>query len=249
MSATTKVKTMCGRINGYFTRYSPMPENILLNQDIAHSAFRYCPSWSYTLFKTHLNPWKENIEIIKKNNVKKVVVTYRDLRDVVVARYYRLLNFPKKKNESFYVEENRQYKNLNKSDAINDCIDVVSDKYTKWIFGWLEISSKEKDFILLSKFEDLVTKPKQEFKRILDFYEINLEDPVIDSIVDETRGKKNMRKNIEDSKILPWALSSNFRSGKIGNWKYEFDKSNIKRFKELAGESLIKLEYEKDLNW
>ena len=58
-----------------------------------------------------------------------------------------------------------------------------------------------------------------------------------------------MRKNIEDSKILPWALSSNFRSGKIGNWKYEFDKSNIKRFKELAGESLIKLEYEKDLNW
>ena len=98
-----------------------------------------------------------------------------------------------KKNESFYVEENRQYKNLNKSDAINDCIDVVSDKYTKWIFGWLEISSKEKDFILLSKFEDLVTKPKQEFKRILDFYEINLEDPIITLLLMK-HVVKNMRK-------------------------------------------------------
>ena len=56
MSATTKVKNMCGMIPGYFTRYSPMPYNIRVNQDMSNSAFRYTPNWSYTLFKTHLNP-------------------------------------------------------------------------------------------------------------------------------------------------------------------------------------------------
>ena len=249
MSATTKIKNMCGRIDGYFTRHNPTPETIWLKQDISDSAFTYCPSWAYTLFKTHLNPWQQNIEVIKRNNVKKVVVSYRDLRDVVVARYYRLLSFPKKKNEPHYVEENKQYKNISKKDAINDCIDKVANSYTKWIYGWLDIASKDENFVLFCKFENLISDPKTEFKRILDFYEISLKDSTIDSIVQATEGKKNMKTNIGEAKILPWAFSSNFRSGKIGNWKEEFDQTNISKFKELAGESLIRLKYEKDLNW
>ena len=97
MSATTRVKNMCGLIPGYFTRYSPTPFEVAVNQNISKSTFRYCPSWSYTLFKTHLNPTKTNIDILKKNNVKKIIVPYRDLRDVVLSRYHRLLKFPKKK--------------------------------------------------------------------------------------------------------------------------------------------------------
>ena len=236
-------------INGYFTRYTPMPEKIMYNQDITDSAFRYCPKWSYSLFKTHLNPYEENINIIKKNNVKKVVVSYRDLRDVVLARYYRLLNFPKKIEEPGYLEENKQYKNIKKTDAINDCIEVVSKDFVKWINGWFDISSKEKNFVLFCKFEDLILNPKNEFQRILNFYEIKLSDNKIDHIVESTIGRKNMEKNLNEAKFLPWALSSNFRSGKIGGWKTEFDQSNIKKFKLLAGDSLIQLKYEKDMNW
>ena len=54
---------------------------------------------------------------------------------------------------------------------------------------------------------------------------------------------------MNEAKFLPAAFSSNFRSGKIGGWKEEFSKDNIAKFKELAGESLIKLKYEKDINW
>ncbi len=249
MSATTKIKNMCGRINGYFTRNTPVPENIALNQDITDSAFINCPSWSYTLFKTHLNPWEKNLLIIKRNNVKKVIVSYRDLRDVVVARYYRLLSFPKKINEPHYVEEKKQYKNISKTEAINDCIEKISNEYVNWIYGWLDVSAKQKDFILLCKFENLIKDPKTEFKKILDFYEIDLADSTINSIVKATKGKKNMKKNINEAKVLPWALSSNFRSGKIGNWKDEFDSENISKFKNMCGKSLIRLGYEKDLNW
>ena len=55
MSATTKVKNMCGFIPGYFTRYSPTPYEIAVQQDISDKTFKYCPKWSHTLFKTHLN--------------------------------------------------------------------------------------------------------------------------------------------------------------------------------------------------
>lgn len=248
MSATTKIKNMCARINGYFTRSTPMPLEIMFKQNIADSAFKNCPSWSYSLFKTHLNPLEENIKIIKRNNVKKIIVSYRDLRDVVVARYYRLLKFPKKSYALNYENEISHYKDMTKTEAINDCIEKVP-YFVKWIEGWFDISSKEKDFILFCKFEDLITQPKEEFKKILDFYEINLGNSTIDHIVNSTEGKKNMEENFEEAKLLPWGMSSNFRSGKIGSWKNEFDQNNIKKFKTLAGESLIKLNYEKNMNW
>ena len=163
MSASTKVKNMCGLIPGYFSRYTPIPYHIDINQGITSSAFRYCPSWSYSMFKTHLNPNLEYIDIIKKNNVKKVVVTYRDLRDVAIARYHRLMKFPKKKGDPNYVE----YDKMEKSDAINHSIEVVAKDFIKWVNGWIEISKNNDNFVLLIKFEDLIKNTEVEFSKIL----------------------------------------------------------------------------------
>ena len=245
MSATTKVKNMCGMIPGYFSRYSPIPYHIDVKQDITDSAFKYCPSWSYSLYKSHLNPSKENIDVIKRNNVKKVVVTYRDLRDVVIARYHRLIKFPKRKGDPNYVDYNK----MKKSDAINHSIEVVSKDFTKWISGWLEIKKEDNNYVLLIKFEDLIMNSEVEFCKILKFYEINLDKKLIQKIVKNTKGKKNMITNLNDSRILPWAISSNFRSGKIGNWKNEFNAENKLNAKKLLGDSLIKLGYENNLDW
>lgn len=245
MSATTKVKNMCGMIPGYFTRYSPMPYKIAVNQDISNSAFRYTPRWSYTLFKTHLNPNDENLKIIKRNGVKKVVVTYRDLRDVALSRYHRLIKFPKKKGDPYFCE----YHLMEKSDALNHSIKVVSEDFIEWINGWKKKANEEKDFVLFIKFENLVKDPKVEFSKILDFYEIKINEKLISHICKDTEGKKDMISNMNESRILPWAMSSNFRSGQIGNWKKEFTEENLNNAKKLLGKGLIELEYENDLNW
>ena len=245
MSATTKVKNMCGMIPGYFTRYSPMPYKIAVNQDISNSAFRYTPKWSYTLFKTHLNPSDENLEIIKRNGVKKVVVTYRDLRDVALSRYHRLVKFPKKKGDPYFCE----YHLMKKSDAINDSINVVSEDFVGWIKGWKKKANKDKDFVLFVKFENLIKNPKDEFIKILNFYKIKLNEKLILHICRDTEGKKDMVSNMNESELLPWALSSNFRSGKIGNWRNEFTEENVINAKRLLGKSLIELKYEDSLNW
>ena len=245
MSATTKVKNMCGMIPGYFTRYTPIPYRIAVKLDITNSAFRYTPSWSYTLFKTHLNPNPGNLEIIKSNNVKKVVITYRDLRDVAISRYHRLLKFPKNKDDPNFID----YNLMDKSDALNHSIEVVSKDYINWINGWFELAKNEKDFAIFIKFEDLINNPKNEFSRILNFYEIDLDEKMIHQICKKTEGKNDMVKNLNESKILPWAISSNFRAGKTGYWKEEFNKENIDYAKKLLGECLIKLNYEKNLDW
>ena len=52
-----------------------------------------------------------------------------------------------------------------------------------------------------------------------------------------------MVKNMRESSILPWAFSTNFRSGKIGSWKGEFSQENINQSKKLLGNCLISLGY------
>ena len=78
---------------------------------------------------------------------------------------------------------------------------------------------------------------------------INLNEKLLNHICKSTEGKKDMVTNLNDATVLPWALSSNFRSGKIGNWKNEFTKENLINAKKLLGKSLIELKYEKDLDW
>ena len=51
------------------------------------------------------------------------------------------------------------------------------------------------------------------------------------------------------SALLPYSMGSNYRSGKIGNWKNEFTENNKKHFKNLIGNFLIELGYTKDNNW
>ena len=58
-----------------------------------------------------------------------------------------------------------------------------------------------------------------------------------------------MKQNMYQSALLPWAMASNFRSGKVGYWKEEFTENNKNHFKNLVGDFLIELGYEKDKNW
>jgi len=245
MSATTWVKTMFARIPGYYTRITPMPYDVAVSQNIAQTSFKYTPKYAYTIFKTHLNPTKGNIDIIKSNNVKKVIVTYRDFRDVVVARYHRLLLVPKTPRDPYYID----YAKITKEEGINHCIDVVEKEFVSWIEGWLIVAKKKEDFVCFCKFEDMIANPAEEFKKMLRFYEIHIEEDVIQQIVDQTKGRGDMLNNINKGTLQPWAYSSNFRSGKVGGWKDEFNDNNIAYFKKKLAQSLIDLGYEEDCNW
>ena len=68
-------------------------------------------------------------------------------------------------------------------------------------------------------------------------------------IIKKTQGKGNITKNMHEAALLPWAISTNFRSGKIGGWNEEFTENNKNNFKKTAGNFLIEQGYEKNNSW
>jgi hypothetical protein len=239
------MKNLLARIPGYYTRSTPMPKDVAINQNICDSAFKHVPKHGYALFKTHLNPTAENLECISRNGVEKVLITYRDLRDVVIARYHRLMEFPKAPDEAHSID----YKTLGKEKAMDHNIEIIASFFVPWIREWREIAYKNPEQYHFVRFEDLKKDTKGEFQKVLNFYGSNLPDKKIEKIVEAAKGKGNVRKNMAAARILPWGYSSNFRSGKIGNWRNELTDSQIEKCKNLLGSALIELGYEKDMNW
>ena len=241
MSATTYIKNMVGLIPDYKSRLMPMMRSVRNNQDISGSAFLLTPKWSYSIFKTHLNPTEENLDILQKNKVNKIVVSFRDPRDIVVSRYYRLLEFPKKKYET---QSDVNYNFISKEDAINHSIKSVCKYLIPWAYGWIEISKKKPNMIHFCKYEELINNPKKEFMKILRFYEIDLNDEEINEIISKTKGTNSMKSNIDKGRFQPMAISSNFRKGGVGYWKNEFTSENLQLFNKLAGDVLKRLNYD-----
>jgi len=99
--------------------------------------------------------------------------------------------------------------------------------------GWLDQPA-----VLKIRFEDLVQDRTQALSRILDHFLSRIPLPASRSEVLEAL----------EAMIHP-ARSPTFRSGKSGEWRKYFTAEHKRMFKEVAGDLLIRLGYEKDYDW
>lgn len=245
LSGTTWVKNLFARVPGYFTCRMPMPAEVAYRQDICDSAFKYISKYGYTLIKTHLNPTEDNLECIRKHGVEKIIVVYRDLRDVVISHYYRLLSIPKPKDAYDYLD----IKQVGCEGLMDYCIENAAGECMDWIRGWFELAKKEPQKYFFIRYEDLHSDTKGIFVEALKHYNIELNDWQIERIIERSKGKGNMKRNMEMAKITPFGYASNFRSGKIGSWRHELSEVQMSKCRALLGPALIELGYEKNLNW
>jgi hypothetical protein len=239
LGGSTWMKNLLAGIPGYYTRRTPMPWVVSYNADICDSAFRYTPHNGYTLFKTHLNPTPSNLECISNNGVTKILVTYRDFRDVALSRCHRLMAFPKPITAEDYVD----YQKMGFNHALEHSILHIAKVYVPWIEKWYEFAEKEPDRYCFIKFEDMKADTYHSFKKVLEFYEISLDDELIQNIINKAKGKGSVKDNIRSASVLPWGESSSFRSGTIGGWRLEYSQEHINLAKEKFGSSLITLGY------
>jgi hypothetical protein len=95
------------------------------------------------------------------------------------------------------------------------------------------------------KYEDLLERPEEESRRILEF-------------LGADAGEKTARECVRAASFENWTKgrtrgeedpSSFFRKGVAGDWREVFTEEDKQVFKEVAGELLIELGYEKDDNW
>jgi len=146
---------------------------------------------------------------------------FRDPRDVVVSHVFYVTEM-----ESRHVHH-AYYQSLPDFEFPN-----IADRFALYL-DWLNHSE-----VLTIHFEDLINDRAVTLTRIMDHYlaRAALHSPrqlILDSL---------------ESSINP-SRSPTFRSGKTGEWKKHFTEEHKKIFKDVAGDLLIRLGYEKDNDW
>ena len=109
----------------------------------------------------------------------------------------------------------------------------VREHYERYL-GWLSCPQ-----VLCLRFEDLIQDADGSLATLLDFIEsrgYSIPTP-------RETALEAIKKAIQPKK------SPTFRKGKAGGWREHFTEDHKRLFKEVAGDLLIRLGYEKDHDW
>ncbi len=162
---------------------------------------------------------------------------FRDPRDVVVSHVFYVTDMEARHVHHGYYKSLPDFNArltvsiLGRPEADIEFPDVA--KRFEPYLGWLD-----RPEILTIHFEDLIHDRAAALNRITDHLlrTAPLQTPrhlILDAL---------------ESSINP-TKSPTFRSGKTGEWKKYFTEEHKKIFKEVAGDLLVRLGYEKDKNW
>lgn len=191
--------------------------------------------------------YNEQLAHALRDNEIKVIFLLRDPRDQAVS----FIHFAHKNPKAWPA-----LSSLSFNDALTQWISNTSHMYST---SWSRFKSPEllgfkgiDDFyghylewvkqpnVYTARFENLVGSrgggsdalQMEEITNIANFLELDLSQDRIDKIAEGLFGS-----------------SRTFRSGKIGSWRTHFTPEHKELFKKVAGQLLIDLGYEKDMNW
>lgn len=245
-SGTTWVENFISNIPGYSPRILYGSRETLRQHNLPYNAFRMIPSFGYSAIKTHILPNSNNIKILKENKVDKVVIMYRDPRDIAVSQYFHVLkNNPWLATDSFYAD----YSEMTKDSAMQHSIDMIVNDYSLWVKGWLSIKEKNSNLdCMLIKYEDLRINYVEIFHNLLSFYGVSLSDKQFNNVL--LKSNKKTSKSFF-SFLIPRnpGLKSTRRKGLTGEWKIHLNEEHKDCVKSKLGDLLIELGYENDHNW
>ena len=245
-SGTTWVENFISNIPGYSPRILNGSRDMIRHHHLPKDAFNKIPNYGYSAIKTHILPYSKNIDVLIQAGINKVVVMYRDPRDIAISQYYHVLKEnPWLASDQFYED----YTKMNKSSAIQHSIDMVLFDYDSWVKGWLSVEKNNSDIdCMVIKYEDLRLNSTQIFKKLLFFYGIELEDNLFNKMFISS-DKKISTNFIDTFTSLNPGTKSTKRKGQEGEWKMEMNSEHKKYFKDKAGDLLIELGYEDDYDW
>ncbi len=236
-SGTTWLEKMLADIPGY-SSYLP-PHTSIQDHNLYPDTFTPIRG-TRVVVKMHTRGTRENVAILKKHKIKYCIM-YRDLRDVAVSWYFYLKN----------VAINHPLHEIVATMDVDEGVDYFIDNdngsdslylYMQWLNMWF--NNRYSNNSMLIKYEDMLVDTRKEFKNILDFYEINISDDVVDTIVEKHRFINSTNRSPGEQDV-----SSFNRKGIAGDWKNYFSASHVEKFKNIAGQFLIDTGYEMDTNW
>tara|TARA_B100001123_G_scaffold40816_1_gene41976 strand:- start:816 stop:1742 length:927 start_codon:yes stop_codon:yes gene_type:complete len=215
---------------------------------ISEKLFSSFPKNKITYLKTHSHFSEKYINIATQYN-SKIIISMRDIRDVMISRYYHIMN---DKNSW----QHNSIKNLNFNDGFIKSISEVYDNnpnakskkpieyFYNWILGWQNYARDNNNCLILW-YEDYVKAPKTYLEKIKNYLNLNFIDTnlIHAKLVKEQKFLKSrgFEKNITDFEI------KTFREGKIDNWKKILDNKILEKFYSELPEDIKKIEYKNPL--
>jgi Sulfotransferase domain len=162
---------------------------------------------------------------------------FRDPRDVVVSHVFYVTDMETRHVHHEYYQSLPDFNArlnvsiLGKPDPEAE-FPNIADRFAPYL-GWLE-----RDEVLSIHFEELIDDRVGTLNRILDHFLTRAPLQVHRQVIlDSLEASINPKR------------SPTFRSGKTGEWKKYFKEEHRQIFKEVAGDLLVRLGYEKDKTW
>jgi len=182
-----------------------------------------------------------------ENAQRATIFVYRDPRDFIVSQVFYATEIHKGHGMHRYYTEvlhnmkeriNAAIQGVGEEDASGEDwegspLSDVLTKYEKYI-GWLQ----QPDMLCL-RFEELILEREAALGRLLDYLSRRGFTPQV-----------SRQEAVETLKraIMP-RKSGTFRKGSPGNWREHFTDANKALFKQVTGDLLVRLGYERDEDW
>ncbi len=199
---------------------------------------------NYKLFNIRMHPWyagetrlglTESCVIKSHELPESPLVSFparfihlvRDGRDVIVSKYVY---------ERDFCVSNGIYDQFNV--PFDKYLTKVAEEWHTYVTSWLDATP------VYHKYEDFLHAPFECLKRILDTLGIVVPDSKISHAVEN-----NTKERLKAALDMTFKFNTFVRTATSGDWVNYLDTTQKKAFKEIAGESMVRLGYEKDLNW
>ncbi len=219
------------------------PNKDKLNTENFNEYLNYFPNKKFSYVKTHLEFNQKLIERLKDNDFS-IIVSFRDIRDAMISRYYHILNDKTHwqhdiiKNENFETGFINSLKKKNTKFQDNQNFLEPLIYYYNWIINWKKHENKN---ILKLWFEDYKELPLNYIKEILNFTDFDNynEKTIYDMIA--LNNKKDFDTPLKKKLNRVNKNISTFRSGKNGEWKELFTKKINNEFLKIIPGDLDKI--------
>lgn len=195
----------------------------------------------------HGHDWytPELAAILAANGIA-VVLLVRDPRDQLVSRVFHIL----RDGEHAW---HQRFQALSFDEALLLCIEGAEDlpgtrSMIELAQSWIDAESGA----LCVRYEDLLRDTAGEFRRVLEYLGLSLPASLVEAIIARnqferlTNGRKFWKAGRKQGQADP---KSHFRKGIVGDWRNHLKPIHVAKFKEVAGDKLIELGYERDTTW
>jgi len=186
----------------------------------------------------HLLAWEAVVKRVSSPAFVPIFI-YRDPRDVVVSHVFYIAEMlPDHHHHRYYAEELHSFDErlmvsiLGLPDADVEFPNIAKrfSFYTDWL---------DRPEVLAIHFEDFIHNRRTSLGKVFD----HVTNRVPNLPIEREKALDILEDSINPEK------SPTFRSGKTGEWKKYFTDEHKRVFKDVAGDLLIRLGYEKDNNW